>query len=425
MNSSFPLVRVVMPEEVRVPRGLRPQELDAVYAISQAIAQSVDVDTVLDLIVKVTRPVFIFDNMVVYTEGEDGQLFPTYARLIGRGRSAEADIAWGDALAQETFQSNKTSLSQEQLSGWQDNRLNWRDFLGLPLYRSDRIVGSLVFGRFGGPIFTPDQIRLAEFIAAHISQLLEHQQLVNRVAHLEAERYVRKMQEEFFANLSHELRTPLGFIKGYATTLLRDDAVWDREMRREFLSYIDEEADRLGELIDDLLDSSRFQAGTMQMELRLIMLDQILQNVAMRALSRYPGLQIQLQVMPEIMVNADPQRMAQLFDNFISNAVKYAPGSPIIINVDEIDNRIHISIEDHGPGIPVEHLPHIFNRFYQVPSRQKMGHGTGLGLYICRQIVNAHNGEVSVESDLTKGTTFHIYLPLISKEQITPPEQEN
>lgn len=413
-----------MPEEIGVPRGLRPQELDAVYAISRAIAESVDVDAALDHIVKLTRPVFIFDNMILYISGEDGQLTPAYARLIGRGRSAEMDLAWGYAVAQETFRIAKTSLFQEKLTGWEKDRLNWRDFLGLPLYVSEEKVGAIVFGRFGGPLYTPDQIRLAEFITSHISKLLEHRKLVEQVASLEAERKLRKLQEDFIANVSHELRTPLGFIKGYATTLLREDATWDKETRREFLSYIDEETDRLSELIDDLLDSSRLQAGTMHIELRPLSLDQLLRDIAMRALSRYPGLVVQLQVMPEIVVNADPQRLAQVFENIISNAVKYAPGSPVLIDVRKSADGVHIAVEDKGPGISPEHISHIFERFYRIQNNLNKVHGTGLGLYICNQIILAHQGQMNVESELSKGTIFHIFMPLLDETKLhaTPEE---
>lgn len=413
-----------MPEDIGVPRGLRPQELEAVYAISRAIAQSVNVDAALDQIVKLTRPVFIFDNMIIYLSGEDDHLTPGYARLIGRGRSAEADLAWGFRVAQETFRISKTSLFQEKLDGWEKDRLNWRDFLGLPLFISEDKVGVLVFGRFGGPLYTPDQIRLAEFIGSHISKLLEHQKLVEQVANLEAERRLRKLQGDFIANVSHELRTPLGFIKGYATTLLREDAIWDKNTRREFLLYIDEETDRLSELIDDLLDSSRLQAGTMHMELRPLSLDQLLQDIAIRALSRYPGLQVQLQVMPEIVVNADPQRLAQVFENIISNAVKYAPGSPVLVNVERLNDRVHISMEDNGPGIAAEHLPHLFERFYRVNDDVNKDHGTGLGLYICHEIILAHQGEIGVESELSRGTIFHIYLPVLDDTQLSSTPQE-
>ena len=107
------------------------------------------------------------------------------------------------------------------------------------------MLGVLVFGRFGGPPYTQDQVQLAEFIAAQTAQLVENHHLVERVAKLEAERWLRRMQDDFITTISHELRTPIGFIKGYATTLLRDDTKWDDESRREFLTIIDEEADRL------------------------------------------------------------------------------------------------------------------------------------------------------------------------------------
>jgi signal transduction histidine kinase len=144
----------------------------------------------------------------------------------------------------------------------------------------------------------------------------------------------------------------------------------------------------------------------------------------MRALSRYPGLAIQLQVMPEIQVNADPQRLAQVFDNTIANAVKYAPGSPVLVNVEQLPDRVHIMIEDHGPGIASEHLPQLFERFYRVQADQTQAHGTGLGLYICRAIILAHQGEMGVESELSKGTIFHIYLPTMDNMQLNPNPQE-
>jgi K+-sensing histidine kinase KdpD len=255
-----------MTDESGATQGLRPQELEAVYAISKAVAEAVDLDTALEVIMRLARPVFIFDNMVLYLQKQEAGLEPAYARVIGRGQSAEAELAWGEVCASEAFQTQHTAIYHEILDGWQNDRLCWRDFLGLPTYTKEGIQGALVFGRFGGPPYAPDQIHLAEFITAHVAQLLEHQQLVQRIASLEAERRLQRLQEDFIATVSHELNTPLGFIKGYATTLLREDTTWDEATRREFLMIIDEEADRLRELIDNLLDSSRLQAGTMRMQ---------------------------------------------------------------------------------------------------------------------------------------------------------------
>ncbi len=403
---------------------LRPEDLRAVYAIGLAIAQTENIDSALDLIVQHTRHILIFDNMVLYLPKDHNGLDPSYARVIGRGKCAEGNIEWGEAIAAQTYQSKQTSLHQEKLDGWENNRLYWRDFLGLPIKAGDDVLGVLVFGRFGGPPYAPDQIRLAEFIAAQTAQLIENHQLVERVAKLEAERWLRKMQDEFITTISHELRTPIGFIKGYATTLLRDDTKWDDGSRREFLTIIDEEADRLHELIEDLLDSARLKAGTMFMQLQPIRIDMILREIVVRSTSRYSSLAVQLNVDHGITVMADPTRITQVFDNLLSNAVKYAPGAPVIITVKNTKEICTITVEDQGPGIAENHLPHLFERFYRVPETSVSTHGTGLGLFICQQIIHEHGGDISVSSEVSKGTVFNIDLPCRGNLHETQPEGE-
>jgi signal transduction histidine kinase len=395
-----------------IPGTLRPKELEAVYAISRAVAQSIDVDTALNEIIHLTRPVFIFDSMVLYLSKEKEVLDPTYARLVGRGQSAEGELAWGDSVAYECFNQNQVLIRREEVDGWEKDRLGLHFFLGLPLRQGERLLGSLVFGRFGGPPYSPDQIHLAEFIATHVSQLLSSEQLVERIANLEAERKLDQLQKDFIATISHELCTPLGFIKGYATTLLREDTNWDESTRREFLQIIDEEADRLRELIDNLLDSSRLQSGTMKMELQLTRLDSLLKDIVVRSKSREPNLKLELDIMqPDLRCQVDPTRIAQVLDNLLSNAQKYAPSSPVIISLDLANARAHIIVKDEGPGISSDHIEHLFKRFYRVPGQNGSIRGTGLGLFICRQIMQAHGGEITVESELGKGTAFHIYLP--------------
>jgi signal transduction histidine kinase len=405
-----------MPEEPVTTSILRPQELKAVYAISNAVSEVADVDDALDRIIKLARPVLIFDNIVVYTMGEGQQIEPSYARIIGRGRSAEDDLSWGETIANEVVHTAKKAIQQERLSNWETNRLHLRYMLGLPLRSRQELIGTLVFGRFGGPPYTSDQIHLAEFVAIHIAQLLVRQQLVAQVAHLEAERRLRQLQDNFIATVSHELVTPLGFIKGYATTLLREDTSWDDGTRREFLEIIDEETDRLRALIDNLLDSSRLQAGTMVMKNKLIRLDMLLREIVMRSSARYENLQILLNPVEEVHMEVDPIRLTQVFDNLISNAVKYAPGSPInlSIQVSETPNGqvCRILIRDRGPGIPPEHVERLFERFYRVPDTSSKVSGTGLGLYICREIIRVHGGTIDVKSMPGKGTAFQILLPV-------------
>jgi signal transduction histidine kinase len=392
---------------------LHPQELEAVYAISRAVAQAMDTDFALDEIIKLVRPIFIFDNIVLYEQRQGAQLEPTYARAIGRGRSKEADLAWGEPLAQTVYREKSTKMVVEEVSGAKNDRTNIRHLLGLPLVLGDQIKGALVFIRFGGPNYTPEQISLAEFISVQLAQLLEYSQLVNRIANLEAKRRLDNLQDEFIAMITHELLTPLGFIKGYATTLLREDANWDVETRREFLTIIDEESDRLQELIGNMLDSSRLKAGTLEMKFQDTKLDTLLRDIILRTTTFHEDLEITFNIENSgVQVKADPTRLVQVFENIILNAVKYAPDSPIQISLTSSQDKVWIAIQDQGPGIPKEHLDKIFQRFYRVPNQNTAARGSGLGLFISKKIIESHQGKIYAESHSGEGTTFRICLPL-------------
>lgn len=389
------------------------KELESLYAISRVVARATaDTEVALDEITQLARPVFIFDNLVLYKRRDDDTLEPTYARAIGRGRFREADLAWGEYTANDAFQSGRIITRIEDLEETNGDRTGLRYFLSLPLKVGEQLIGVLVFIRFGGPAYEPEQMRLAELIAVHVAQLMDHRQLMERVASLEAKRRLDSLQDDFIAMISHELLTPLGFIKGYATTLLREDINWDDSSRREFLQIIDEESDRLRELIDNLMDSSRLQAGTLTMNFQPLRLDTLLKDISLRASSRDENLKINLELEASgLQIQADPARLAQVFDNLLSNAAKYAPGAEISITLDRQDSLARIAVKDNGPGIAPEHLGNLFKRFYRVPGQNTLVRGTGLGLYICRQIIQAHHGEITVESTPGKGTTFYILLP--------------
>jgi signal transduction histidine kinase len=399
---------------IRDPETLNSQELEAIYAISRVVTRASELDASLDEIIGIARTVFIFDNVVLYVHQDSKNLEPSYARAIGRGRNSESDLAWGESIAKDVLDSNKLIVRQEITGDPSQDRMKARYFLGLPLISGDNKIGALIFVRYGGPEFTPDHTHIAEYITGHIAQLYEHGNLVTRLSRLEAERQLERLQDDFVATVSHELRTPLGFIKGYATSLLREDIEWDESTRKEFLTIIDEETDRLRELIDNLLDSSRLQSGTLRMEFQPLRLDTMLKDLPVRGRSFDEDLSIKVHIkIAPLKVQADPTRLAQVFDNLLSNAVKYAPDSTVNIILSRQDEHAHIEIIDEGPGIPEEDLPNIFTRFYRVPNQNRAVRGTGLGLFICRRIINAHGGEITAESVFGEGTTFHIYLPLI------------
>ncbi len=231
-----------------------------------------------------------------------------------------------------------------------------------------------------------------------------------RLASLDQER------RAFLANVSHELRTPVSNVQVTAEAL-RSGAYQDPELRDRFFQTIEDETKRLARLIHDLLDLGRLEAGVTSLEKQQIDL-QLLIEQAVRAMEPRmlaKGISIQLNVM-SIKLEGDPERLLQVLLNILDNAIKHSlPHSKILI-CNYIDgNQAAIDISDRGAGISETDMPHIFEQFYTAdPSRQ--GSGTGLGLAIARRIVEAHEGNITANSILHKGTNFLIRLPLIGKQ---------
>jgi len=248
------------------------------------------------------------------------------------------------------------------------------------------------------------------------------------------ERELDEMKSQLLATVSHELRTPLASIKGFATTLLRQDVEWDEPSRREFLAIIDEESDRLSELIGNLLDMSRIEAGTLRLEPEPTDLRPIIEETVAEFQMMTHDHQLGIDLPSDLpQVWADPRRARQVLRNLVENAVKYSPeGGPIAICARATPGNVQLSVADQGIGIKAGELDHIFDRFYQVDSAstRKVG-GAGLGLSISKAIVEAHGGEMWVESQPGVGSIFHFALPLATPapssqaRQAQPPEAAN
>jgi signal transduction histidine kinase len=193
--------------------------------------------------------------------------------------------------------------------------------------------------------------------------------------------------------------------------LLRADTTWDEETKLEFLTIIDEEADRLAQLIDNILESAKLQSRSVQLNLQPLRLDALIRDVVIRVRSRQKNLEVELHLEPVPSIQGDNVRITQVFDNLFSNAIKYANGAKVSVVVKEQNGSLLVIFSDRGPGIPKAYLPYIFERFYRVPG-ERTSKGSGLGLYICNQIIMAHHGKIWVESELKKGTTFYIQLPI-------------
>jgi signal transduction histidine kinase len=364
----------------------------------------------LNALFSLLRKKFVFDNLAIYlVEGIGVTPEVVYARAAGRGRNKEAEASWGEEIANQVISTGKVTESTPSKKRSTD-RTTMPHLLGMPLILPNR-RGALVFVRFGGPKFTPDQMPLATLAATHTVSALEQNILKESLTQLEHARHRAQLQDDFIATISHELHSPLGFIKGYTTSLLRSDTTWDTATQQEFLAIIDEESDHLLTLIDHMLDSARLQSGNMNMDFQPVRLDSLLRDMAQRVHGRHEGLEVILDLTPAPPIQADTVRLSQVFDNLFDNAIKYAPGSKITISLKARDHWRIITFADSGPGIPSEHIPFLFERFYRVPGQFSKS-GTGLGLFICKQIVHAHHGRISVKTAPGKGTAFCIELPV-------------
>jgi two-component system phosphate regulon sensor histidine kinase PhoR len=222
-------------------------------------------------------------------------------------------------------------------------------------------------------------------------------------------------RQEFVANVSHELRTPLSLIKGFVETLL-DGAKNDPELATRFLRTIEKHTDRLTYLIEDLLTISRLESGQIVMNLHRVGLREEVARVMDDLQSRAGEKNVRLEntVPVDLLARADADRLQQVLFNLIENAIKYGRQEGVVSIGGKLDsdNRVELWVRDDGPGIPGEARERIFERFYRVDrARSRETGGTGLGLSIVKHIVQAHSGEVWVNSELGAGTTFYFTLP--------------
>ncbi len=229
---------------------------------------------------------------------------------------------------------------------------------------------------------------------------------------------IDRMKSSLISTVSHELRTPLAAIKGYVTTLLADDVEWDQNSQNEFLEIIQGETDRLSDLVSDLLDMSRIEAGSLIVNRVECNLKDLIELAAIRAHPR-PGERLQISLPDELPVlYVDPQRIGAVLRNLIENSTKYA-GDQAAIQVSAViqNGNVVVRVEDEGPGIPMEHGKRIFDSFYQLENElPQQTSGSGLGLSISRGFVEAHGGSIWLEP-CSAGTCIAFSLPLHDQKE--------
>jgi two-component system phosphate regulon sensor histidine kinase PhoR len=240
--------------------------------------------------------------------------------------------------------------------------------------------------------------------------------LIRFVDHSEA-RAAEQMRVDFVANASHELRTPLATLIGYAETLREQADEIDPATRERFLSVVHDEARRMQRVVEDLISLSRIEAEKFTEPTDAValgpLIDHALENIHRAAAER--GSELVRAVAPGLPdVAADRGQVLQLLDNLLTNALRYGePGTPVTISAEAEGPMVRLSVADEGEGIAPEHIARVTERFYRVDtSRSRSLGGTGLGLAIVKHIVERHRGRLHIDSELGRGTTVHVILPV-------------
>lgn len=319
---------------------------------------------------------------------------PAFANLWGRPVSEIIDRSHADVIHWNSIE-NGIPLEQALIQGWPltphatlyiEGDLERQDLMPLPV----------------GITYAP--------------LLSQEGELINIVATIRDISHFREADEikrTFVSVISHELKTPVALIKGYVGTLRREDAVWDRGIVQDSLAVIEDEADRLTELIENLLDATRLQSGTISLNRSDLAIRQTAERVVERFTVQSPNHKFFVEFPDDFpVIMGDEDRLEQVLYNLLSNAVKYSPDGGEIKIVGQVrSEQIIICVSDQGPGIAPGDIPHIFDRFYRAPEASKKTKGAGLGLFLSRAVLEAHGGRIWVDPMPNQGARICFSLP--------------
>jgi two-component system sensor histidine kinase KdpD len=285
-------------------------------------------------------------------------------------------------------------------------------------------LGVLALSPRDGRAFGVEQRHFLDAFARQAALALERARLADAARTAALKAHTEELRSSLLSAVSHDLRTPLASITGAASTLRQDSGALAPHQRSELLDTIGEEAERLERLVRNLLDMTQLEAGMLQVKREWVPLEEILGSTLTRLEGQLAGRSIELQLPLDLpMLSVDPVLFEQVFVNLLENARKYTPAeAPIQISARATDDATVIELADHGPGLPAGSEARVFEKFFRVKGTGLPG--AGLGLAICRGIVEAHGGTITVQNRPGSGALFRIVLPHTGQPPSVPRDLE-
>jgi two-component system sensor histidine kinase KdpD len=348
-------------------------------------------------------------------------LFPT-----GTGRIAyPPDRALSESLRGIDLSVAQWVYDHNEMAGQGTNTLAGSESVYLPLASTDKVTGVLAMKPVNlRRIFLPEQRKLLEAFMDQIAGAAERVRLIEQARKTSVEIEAERLRNSLLSSISHDLRTPLATIVGSSSTLAENDSALNPQDRQVLSRAIYDEAQRMTSLVNNILDMARLDAGAAQMNRDWHTMEDIIGTAITRLQRQLEGRNVTVHLPKDLpLVCVDPVMIEQVIVNLLENALRYTPpNSPISISADSAPFTVTVSIADRGPGIPKGMEEQLFEKFYRV-HRESAQSGVGLGLAICRAIVEAHGGWIRAHNRGNGGAVFSFMLPLDQAPPTVEPEE--
>jgi signal transduction histidine kinase len=387
-----------------------PERYQRLLELSRDLSSTLDLDSLLNRIVSAAADLCGAEaaSILLYDQVKD-QLYFRAASNMDAPQMSELVVPMSGSIAgwivsnQQPLIINDAHKDPRHFSNiGRVTHVDTKSLLGVPLMRKERVVGVLEAINKLSDEFSLEDLDLMIALGAQAAVAIENARLFQ--------------QSDLISELVHEIRTPLASLTAAAYILLRPEI--SEERRARIISSMQLEIGRLSEMASAFLDLARLESGRTRFQFATVNVGELLEECMLMTRSKFEEkhqeLRLELVDAP-IEISGDRDKLKQVAINLLSNANKYTQaGGLISVSAWTTSDEVFVRVKDNGQGIPAEHLPHLFEKFYRVPAVEQATQGTGLGLFICKRIIDAHGGRMGVESSFGQGTTVTVRLPFIS-----------
>ena len=390
----------------------RERRATVLYAMSKDLASSRNEDEIVRTAVRHLHSEFGSRNVILFPDPNGLIVYPKDPSMRESLHAADLSVA-------------QWVLDNNEIAGQGTHTLAGAEATYFPLSNGEAVVGVLVLLPVNlRRIFLPEQQKLLDTFLQQIAQAITRVRLAEQARKTQLDMEAERLRNSLLSSISHDLRTPLATIVGSASTLVEEDNALKAEDKLELNRAIYDEAQRMSSLVNNILDMARLDAGAVVLNKQWYPLDEIIGVVLTRLQKRLAGRPVTVKLPPGTpMIYVDTVMIEQVLINLLENVLRYTPEkSPVEITGEASSFAVEISVADQGPGIPKGFESQLFEKFYRVRHEAAQS-GVGLGLAICRAIIEAHGGSIQAQNRPTGGAVFSFMIPLDHAPPVLGPEE--